>query len=218
MYKRQVAYRYLNDEEEQSISYEQLLIKSKRIATYLQKQGYYGKRALIMYPSGLEYITAFLGCLYAGVIAIPVYPPTLSRNMDRIRSILIDASTNIILTTSQLYAKVVKHFNEETTSMDIKWVCIDEIVLPQPDQWTQPKANGDSIAFLQYTSGSTSAPKGVMISHRNILYNEEMIKQAFNNDENTIVLGWLPLYHDMGLIGNILQPLFLGGTSILMSP
>jgi acyl-CoA synthetase (AMP-forming)/AMP-acid ligase II len=215
-----IAFRYLIGERdgEETISYEQLVINAKRIATYLQNAGFSGKQALIMYPSGLEYVTTFLGCLYAGVIAVPVYPPTLSRNMDRIRSILLDASTNIILTTSQLYSKIVKHFSEETASLDIKWICIDELILPQADQWTQPDVNGESIAFLQYTSGSTSTPKGVMVSHNNILYNEEMIKMAFNNNENTIVLGWLPLYHDMGLIGNVLQPLFLGGTSILMSP
>ncbi|CAM4396311.1 hypothetical protein BAMA_03625 [Bacillus manliponensis] len=214
-----VAFNYLiGDEDEISISFEQLVMDSKRIAAYLQNEGLSGKQALIMYPPGLEYIKAFLGCLYAGVIAVPVYPPTLSRNMDRIRSILIDASTNIIFTTSQLHSKIAKHFSEEISAMDIKWICIDESLLPQADQWTQPDINGESIAFLQYTSGSTSAPKGVMVSHQNILYNEKMIQKAFNNDENTIVFGWLPLYHDMGLIGNVLQPLFLGGTSILMSP
>ncbi|MGM7723802.1 fatty acyl-AMP ligase [Metabacillus sp. Hm71] len=214
-----IAFKYLiGEEDEISLSYKQLVVDSKRIAAYLQKEGFSGKQALIMYPPGLEYVKAFLGCLYAGVIAVPVYPPTLSRNMDRIRSILVDASTNIIFTTSQLHSKIVKHFSEETASMDIKWICIDELILPQADQWKQPNVNGESIAFLQYTSGSTSQPKGVMVTHQNILYNEEMIKKAFDNNENTIVLGWLPLYHDMGLIGNVLQPLFLGGTSILMSP
>lgn len=214
------AFKYLvnGEDEEVSISYDPFISEVKRIAAYLQGEGYTGKQALIMYPSGIEYITTFLGCLYAGVVAVPVYPPTLSRNLDRIKSIMLDASTNIILTTSQLYSKIVKHFSEETSSMSIKWICIDELMLPQADQWTEPLVNRDSIAFLQYTSGSTSTPKGVIVSHHNILYNEEMIKTAFHNHNQSIVLGWLPLYHDMGLIGNVLQPLYLGATGILMSP
>lgn len=215
-----LAFNYLTDgeDDEISISYEQLDSNSKRIAAYLQNEGLCGKRALIMYPSGINYITAFFGCLYAGVVAVPVYPPTLSRNMDRVKSIMFDASTDIILTTSQIYFKIEKHMHEEISSMNVKWICIDELVLPSAELWQKPSINGDTIAFLQYTSGSTSAPKGVMVSHQNILYNEEMIKKGFQNNEQTVVMGWLPLYHDMGLIGNVLQPLYLGATGILMSP
>lgn len=215
-----IAFNYLVEGEgsEVTISYEQLISESKRIAAYLQNDGFTGKQALIMYPFGLEYIKLFLGCLFAGVIPVPVYPPTLSRNLNRIRSIMRDASTDIIITTSHLYSKVLKNFSEETFVLEIEWICIDELVLPKEEQWTRPIINGDSVAFLQYTSGSTSNPKGVMVSHNNILYNLKMIKKAFNGNEETLVFGWLPLYHDMGLIGNVLQPLYLGATSILMSP
>lgn len=219
-YPNKVAFKYLINGEDDviSISYGQLVSESKRIATYLYNEGFTGKRALIMYHSSIDYIKVFLGCLYAGVIAVPVYPPSLSRNMDRVRSIMADANTNLVLTTSQLYSRIAKQFNKETSGFDIKWVCIDKLDPPLSEEWKHPNITGDSIAFLQYTSGSTSAPKGVMISHNNILHNQEMIKNAFQTNEHTVAVGWLPLYHDMGLIGNVLQPLYLGATSILMSP
>lgn len=215
-----VAFTFLEDGEDKEVNltYEELNSTNKRIAAYLQSQNLIGKRILIMYPFGLEYIKVFLGCLYAGCIPVPVYPPSLSRNLLRLKSIMKDAETSIILTNSNLLSKIDRRFSDEVIDMDIQWICIDNVHLPESNLWRRPQITGDSIAFLQYTSGSTGNPKGVKISHNNILYNELIMKNTCNHGEDTIMLGWLPLYHDMGLIGNVLHSLYLGATCILLSP
>ncbi|MEH7474842.1 fatty acyl-AMP ligase, partial [Priestia megaterium] len=134
------------------------------------------------------------------------------------KAIMDDAATNIILTTTQLHSKISFHFSDELSNMNLKWIPIDDISHDYQDQWSQPKVDKESLAFLQYTSGSTSSPKGVMVTHGNILHNEAMIKAACQHNEDTVMLGWLPMYHDMGLIGNILQPLYLGAKCVFMSP
>lgn len=212
------TYIYNDNQDEINITYQELHTCAKQIAAYLQKSGLEGQRALLMYPPGIEYIKAFLGCIYANVVPVPVYPPGLSRNMLRLKSIMDDADTNIILTTTQLHSKISFHFSDELSNMNLKWIPIDDIPNLHQYQWSQPKVDKESLAFLQYTSGSTSSPKGVMVTHGNILHNEAMIQAACQHNEDTVMLGWLPMYHDMGLIGNILQPLFLGAKCVFMSP
>ncbi|MEC1158936.1 fatty acyl-AMP ligase [Cytobacillus horneckiae] len=210
------AFTYLsNGVFHESTTYIQLVSEAKQIASYMQQQKLMGKRALIMFPSSISYIKTFLACLYAKVIAIPVYPPTLSKNLNRITSIMNHSSADVIFTTSKLQSYVSK-INLEMT--DAKCISLDKIDLPPIDSYIQLDINGDEIAFLQYTSGSTSSPKGVMVTHNNIITNEEMIRHAFGNNQDTKILGWLPLYHDMGLIGNVLQPLYLGTSCVLMDP
>lgn len=209
---------YNDNQNEINITYQELHTSAQQIAAYLQYLGLEGQRALLMYPSGIDYIKAFLGCIYANVIPVPVYPPGLSRNMLRLKSIMEDANTNMILTTSYLQSKINFHFSDELSSMDLKWISIDDISDIADLEWSQPNIEKDSVAFLQYTSGSTSSPKGVMVTHSNILHNESMIKLACQHNEETVMLGWLPMYHDMGLIGNILQPLYLGARCVFMSP
>lgn len=211
------AFTYLsNGILHESVTYSELVSEAKQLASLMQQQQLTGKRALIMFPSSISYIKTFLACLFAKVTAIPVYPPTLSKNLNRITSIMQHSSADVILTTSKLQNHVSK-FNIEMPR-NTKWICVDTIEFPPVNTYIQPDIHGDTMAFLQYTSGSTSAPKGVMITHNNILYNEEMIRNAFGNSRDSKILGWLPLYHDMGLIGNVLQPLYLGASSVLMDP
>ncbi|MDD1515224.1 fatty acyl-AMP ligase [Priestia megaterium] len=220
IHPEKVVYTFLSNDnqDETNITYQELHMYAKQIAAYLQHLGLEGQRALLMYPSGIDYVKAFLGCIYANVIPVPVYPPGLSRNMERLKAIMDDSATNIILTTTQLHSKISFHFSDELSNMNLKWIPIDDISHDYRDQWSQPKVDKESLAFLQYTSGSTSSPKGVMVTHGNILHNEAMIKAACQHNEDTVMLGWLPMYHDMGLIGNILQPLYLGAKCIFMSP
>ncbi|MCJ7989383.1 fatty acyl-AMP ligase [Priestia sp. OVS21] len=220
VHPEKVVYTFLynDNKDEINITYQELHTCAKQIAGYLQHLGLEGQRALLMYPSGIDYIKAFLGCIYANVIPVPVYPPGLSRNMLRLKAIMDDAATNIILTTTHLHSKISFHFSDELSSMNLKWIPIDDISHDYQDDWSQPKVDKESLAFLQYTSGSTSSPKGVMVTHGNILHNEAMIKTACQHNEDTVMLGWLPMYHDMGLIGNILQPLYLGAKCVFMSP
>ncbi|MBZ5482863.1 fatty acyl-AMP ligase [Priestia megaterium] len=220
IHPEKVVYTFLSNDnqDETNITYQELHMYAQQIAAYLQHLGLEGQRALLMYPSGIDYVKAFLGCIYANVTPVPVYPPGLSRNMERLKAIMDDSATNIILTTTQLHSKISFHFSDELSNMNLKWIPIDDISHDHRDQWSQPKVDKESLAFLQYTSGSTSSPKGVMVTHGNILHNEAMIKAACQHNEDTVMLGWLPMYHDMGLIGNILQPLYLGAKCVFMSP
>ncbi len=215
-----LAYLFLKDGESESdeLTYGQLYKQAQQIAVHLQSLKFNYPRALLLYNSGLEFISAFFGCLCAGVIAIPVYFSTRRRKIDIIQNILCDAQTKLILTTESLLVDLQKLFEQMEELTNVEWVTTDNLENSLSSAWQKPSISGDSLAFYQYTSGSTNMPKGVMVSHANILHNEKIIQQAFNQDEKTIVLGWLPHYHDMGLIGNILQPFYIGRPCILMSP
>jgi acyl-CoA synthetase (AMP-forming)/AMP-acid ligase II/acyl carrier protein len=215
-----LAYTHLLDGEKQEArsSYAELDRRARAIAAWLQDFRARENRVLLLYPPGLEYIAAFFGCLYAGAIAVPAYPPRLNRTLDRLQTIVTDAQARIALTTTSILSGLEPYLEEAQGLKGLHWLTTNNIVDELAGEWQPPDINGDTIAFLQYTSGSTSEPRGVMISHSNLLHNEAMIQQAFQQTEQSIIAGWLPLYHDMGLIGNVLQPLYLGAHCILMSP
>jgi len=205
------AYVFLGDGEEESnrITYGELAKRASAIASALV--GARGDRALLLYPPGLEFVEAFLGCLHAGVIAVPFTPPRPRQPLDPWYAILRDSRARLVLTTgSQLDAL---HARLEDASR-LEWLATDRVRSESP----APALHGHGVAFLQYTSGSTGAPKGVVVSHENLLANERMIAESFGHDEDTVVAGWLPFFHDMGLIGNLLQPLYVGGSAVLMPP
>jgi glutamate-1-semialdehyde-2,1-aminomutase len=204
--------------EETSITYRELDLQARAIATRLQDLGASGDRALLIYPPGLEFIAAFFGCLYAGVVAVPAYPPRRNQSLSRLQSIVADAEATIALTTKTVLSNVERQFTQSPTLQALHWLATDNIASDLAQAWLQPAISSDTLAFLQYTSGSTGTPKGVMVSHGNLLYNEQMLQTAFEHTEKTIYVSWLPLFHDMGLIGNILQSLYLGRPCILMSP
>jgi len=216
------AYTFLVDGEAEKIdlTYGELDRQSRAIGASLQLAGATGERVLLLVPHGLEFITAFLGCLYAGAIAVPAYPPRLNRSQLRLQKIIDDAQAAVALTTRAVLARVERVFRDSPYAnvMNMKWIATDELTDGLEEKWREPEINGDSLAMIQYTSGSTSAPKGVMVSHSNLLSNQRMIQTAFHQTKESIIVGWLPLYHDMGLIGNVLQPLFLGASCVLMAP
>ena len=214
-----IAYIFLVDGEKQveSLTYSELSLRVKTIAGFLQKNKDEGVRALLLYPSGLDFIVSFLACLYSKIVPIPAYPPRANKNASRLLSIIKDSEPSLILTTESLVSRIEKSFVKNASS-SLDWITTDKISKEQSSTWIKPCINGKALAFLQYTSGSTGRAKGVKVSHRNILHNERIIKEAFGHDSNTVLVGWLPFFHDMGLIGNILQPLYLGIKSILMSP
>ena len=217
----QVAYRFLGDGEfeSDSITYGELDRKARAIAVYLQHyKAQKGDRALLLYPSGLEFIAAFMGCLYAGVIAVPTSIPRRREKASRLKAIVDNCQPKFILSTSAYAANLKPKISSLVQTKKIIWVESDSTWLGFAAKWKRPNIDGDAIAFLQYTSGSTGTPKGVIISHRNIIYNERMIEAAFAHSKNAVIVGWLPLYHDMGLVGNVLQPLFLARPCILMPP
>jgi acyl-CoA synthetase (AMP-forming)/AMP-acid ligase II len=211
---------FLKDGETESaeLTYFQLDRQARVIAAHLQSLNLAGERALLLYPSGLEFISAFLGCLYAGVIAVPAYPPRPNRSFQRIQSIIQDAQAIAILTTSTLYPSLASKLAPRLPPQFQHWIATDTLTFDLASQWQKVSIQPETIALLQYTSGSTNTPKGIMVSHGNLIHNQQQIQQIFGHDHQSIVVGWLPLFHDMGLIGNVLQPLYLGSQAILMSP
>ena len=213
-------YTFLADgeREEERLTAAELDRKARAIGAALEGAGLAGQRALLLYPPGLEFVAAFLGCLYGGVAAVPAYPPRSNRNLPRLLAIARDARPAIALTTGELAAKLSGLAVAVPELAAVRLLSTDGLDLAAAEGWRDPGSGRDTLAFLQYTSGSTAAPKGVEITHGNLLHNEEMIRQAFGQSERSVIVGWLPLYHDMGLIGNVLQPLFLGAPCVLMSP
>ena len=211
------AYIFLQNGETESgsLTYRELDRKARAIAVRLQS--WQGERALLLYPSGLEFITAFFGCLYAGVIAVPVYPPRRNQKLSRLLSIANDAQAKVALTTTFILSSIEKRWSEDVELAQLKLVATDTIKT-NLKEFVPKSLVPESLAFLQYTSGSTGTPKGVMVTHGNIIHNQQLIHQAFGHTEKSIGIGWLPLFHDMGLIGHVLQPIYVGFPSILMPP
>ncbi|MCH8839996.1 MAG: fatty acyl-AMP ligase, partial [Planctomycetes bacterium] len=215
-----IGLRFLVDAERDVIewTYADLDRKARAIAAALQLMDLEGERALLLYPSGLDFVAAFFGCLYAGVTAVPAYPPRRNRNMARIDSIANDAQAKIALTTFEVLERVQRMIGDTPSLQQIRWRATDQWEETLADQWRRPDVHGDTLAFLQYTSGSTGTPKGVMLSHANLMHNSAMIAYAFEHTRSGSGCFWLPLYHDMGLIGGILQPLYMGKPNTLFSP
>jgi acyl-CoA synthetase (AMP-forming)/AMP-acid ligase II/acyl carrier protein len=214
------AYVFLADglREEARLSYGELDGRARAIAVALQSRVESGGRVLLLLPPGLDYVVAFFGCLYAGAVAVPAYPPRSNRSLLRAESIVADAEATLALTTDAILSRIRPLVAQSQNLRTLNWLAVEEALRADEGDWQEPAVAGDSLAFLQYTSGSTSNPRGVMVSHRNLLHNEEFIRSAFAQSEQSVIVGWLPLYHDMGLIGNVLQPLYLGASCILMSP
>ena len=215
-----LAYLYLVDgeREESRLTYAELDQRARAIGAELQLLGLSGERVLLLYPSGLDFVAGFFGCLYAGAVAVPVCLPRPNRSLTRIQAIVADARVTASLTTASTYQRL-KTLIAETSGLDsLKWLLTDRLGSQAASKWREPHITGNAQAFLQYTSGSTAEPKGVMVSHEDLLHNERMIREAFEHTEDSTVVGWLPLYHDMGLVGNVLQPLYVGAPCILMAP
>lgn len=212
-----IAFTFLQDGElaAERWTYGDLDHHSRTIAAHLQALGLSGERALLLYPAGLDYLAAFLGCLYAGVVAVPAYPPQNARKTPRILSIAQDANPKIALTNQAMLPKLQQLMGQETIE---QWLATDSLDQTLSQQWQPANINRETLAFLQYTSGSTGRPKGVMLSHGNLLHNAQETYRMMGHSPASCFVSWLPLYHDMGLIGGILQPLYGGFPCVLMSP
>lgn len=223
-----IAFRFLEkpggegeEDEYSEIHYGELDEKARAVAAKLVSLGFAGQRALMMYPPGLEFIAAFFGCHYAGITPVPAYPPRRNRNMGRINAISMDAQAAVCLTVDEVLDRANKDENDGFSSSlhRIPWVATENVPLEFASDWVSPEVDPSFLGLIQYTSGSTGAPKGVMLSHRNLLENCRMITDSFlMNRDICSGCHWLPLYHDMGLIGGILHPIYFGCNVTLMSP
>ncbi len=217
---KDIAYGILVDGEKErfDLTYEELDRQARAIGAWLESQGLVGERALLLYPAGAEFIAAFFGCLYAGVVAVPVYPPRRNRSLNRIQAIADDAGAKVALTTDVVLNRVEGLIDETPNLKDLTWLATCRVPESMEQQWELPEVNGDTLAFLQYTSGSTGTPKGVMLNHASLVHNSALIAHAYEHTRSGSGVFWLPSYHDMGLIGGILQPMYIGCPNILMSP
>lgn len=218
--KRAFTYLRDGDGDAAEISYGELDCQARSVAALLQQRARPGDRALLLYPSGQEFIAAFLGCLYAGVIAVPAYPPNprLERTLTRLRAITADAMPGVILATERVAAGASGLADSDALFSGIPWLATDALPAGAEGDWREPAPDGDTLAFLQYTSGSTTTPKGVMVSNGNLMHNEALIQRAMALTAESVGVSWLPMFHDMGLIGAVLQPLYTGFRCVLMPP
>ncbi|MBC7267333.1 MAG: fatty acyl-AMP ligase [Streptomyces sp.] len=220
------AFVYLHEDgplmRPEEISYAELDRRARAVAVRL-RHGSLGDPArpvLLLYPPTLDFVTAFLGCFYAGRTAIPApLPDEPGERLARVSGILRDAGVGAVLTLPE-FRQPIGAWLTAAGVQDV--ACLStgaaDLAETDPGLWHPPAVRDDDVAFLQYSSGSTSEPKGVMVTHANLAANEEAIRTALRTPEGVVAGSWLPLYHDMGLIGMTLQPLWVGGTSVQMSP
>ncbi|MGZ3458824.1 MAG: AMP-binding protein, partial [Archangium sp.] len=204
-----------------TMTYGELDRWARRIGAALEEACPRGARVVLLYPPGLQYIAGFFGCLYSQRIAVPAYPPDplrLGRTLPRLRAIIEDARATVVLTTSFIASFAEMLFEQAPELKELRWVATDTLPEEQGLDWQPLHGEHETLAFLQYTSGSTGTPKGVMLSHGNLLHNLGLITHAFETHRDSVGVIWLPPYHDMGLIGGILQPLYVGFPVALMSP
>lgn len=216
------AYAFLADGETvtSALTYQDLDQQAQAVAVQLLNQCAPRDRVLLAYPPGLDFIVAFFGCLYAGIIAVPTQLPRRDRASDRWESMVASSQAKQILTTTEILA-ASSPSNTTTSSTEepgVCWMATDQVPPVDEIPFTLPDLSGNTIALLQYTSGSTSDPKGVIITHQNLMHNAAIIQEGFQLNSDDTALSWLPTYHDMGLIGGIIQPIYLGLTMILMPP
>ena len=217
------AYTFLADGENEHtmLTYEQLDRRARIVAAELTNRGVRpGDRAILLYPPGLDFVTAFFGAIYAGVIAVPCYPPhrlQLARSLPRLTAIISNADPSVVLCTADV-ADLATGFADVPKLHALPWISTDTLGDDAINTWKEPDVDASTVAFLQYTSGSTAAPRGVMVTHGNLLHNLAAINHVEENDSDSVSLSWLPVIHDMGLIEGVLEPAYAGYPSYLMSP
>ena len=207
-----------DDAEPEAITYRELDARARAIGASLQQLASPGDRALLLFPPGLEFVAAFFGCLYAGLIAVPIPIFRSEHNISKIEAIARDSQATVALMSASLLSGSKDRLLQGSVLADLRCLAIEDVGAGTEGSWQKPSVNSDTLALLQYTSGSTGNPKGVMIGHGNLLHNSAQIKLSFEHTSQSKGVIWLPPYHDMGLIGGVLQPLYCGFPVVLMSP
>lgn len=204
-----------------SISFAALDARARSLASRLQRQDVAGARAILLFDACTELVEAFFGCAYAGVIAVPMPAPSsgvLNRYLLRIKDVIVDCGARFVLTTAATREQLFRITADIEGFAGIAWIAVDE-VNDAPEAWRRPLIHGEDLIYLQYTSGSTSSPKGVMITHRNMMSVIGYNGLATGCRERGLsTLCWMPFFHDFGLIDGIMVPLAHGMSVYLMSP
>ena len=217
------GYTYLIDGEQQEVflSHAELDRQARSTAKVLCGRGLCHQRVILLFPPGLEFISALFGCFYAGAVAVPLAPPNPKRMQDELRRMAVltrDSGARAVLTTQLLYRIFQSLSDVDPAFTALEFIVMEDAIVESAQSWEPPRITSEQLAFLQYTSGSTGVPKGVRVTHENLLANSAFLSSACELDETTTGVSWLPMFHDFGLIGFVLQPVFVGCSCILLSP
>ena len=217
-HKRVFLFLEKGEHELASLTFAELDRKARTIGNRLAVLGAGGKRVLLPHPPGLDFVASFFGCLYAGAVAVPGCSSLLSTRLhDRLRSIVNDAGADFILASSTRSLTALRESDEKWISQ-LHLLATDEISETDGAETSLAHCGPEDVAYIQYTSGSTSAPKGVVISHSNVMSNQRMLQAAFSTGEDSVVVSWLPHFHDMGLVGVLQHAIYAGMFVVLMAP
>jgi acyl-CoA synthetase (AMP-forming)/AMP-acid ligase II/alkylation response protein AidB-like acyl-CoA dehydrogenase len=213
-----VAYTCLRDGEAESgtLTFGALRQRALAVAARLSALGVSGHRAILLYPQGPEFLVAFFGCLYAGVVTIPASLPSRKKGLESLRRIAADSGATWILSTRESIGEVAGDISADPALGSVSCLYPEEADAPGVD-WRPPPIDPGSLALLQYTSGSTGLPRGVAVTHTNLVENHRQMEESFDHDESTVIVSWLPMFHDMGL-GALLMTVWSGAHCVLMSP
>lgn len=216
----QRCFTYLEDGEVEAahLDFDELDRRARAFAVKLLEYARAEDCALLLFPPGLEFIIAFIGCLYANIIAIPAPPTRPNQSAQLLAAIMDDADVALVISTDQLLPKLRDRLEPHSHKNATRFLAFEDLEQDLSAAWQPAEQTFETIAFLQYTSGSTGSPKGVMVSHGNILSNSKYIQTAFELSPSSVAVTWLPSFHDMGLIDGIIQPLFTGFHTCLMAP
>jgi acyl transferase domain-containing protein/acyl-CoA synthetase (AMP-forming)/AMP-acid ligase II/acyl carrier protein len=214
------AFIFLEEGEREggSFTYKELDLRARSIAAKLQSLNLKGERALLIYESGLEYLDSFFGCLYAGVISVPLHLPGKNKSLSRISAIAKDSDAKVILSTREISGELKNEFVKDEVLKNLQWIETELIKNTESENFKEAGITSDTLAYLQYTSGSTGIPKGVMVNHENLLTNLEIIDKSHPHNDKSVMVTWLPIHHDMGLIYGILLPYYCGYPCYFMTP
>lgn len=214
VYGDKVAFSFSPDggAEQSRITYRELDARARAVAADLQQRGAAGRRVLLACEPGLDNAVGYFGCVYAGAIAAP-----MNETLSRLKQIATDIQADFALATAEMQDRVRAPIDALTTDRPLQWCTLDQ---PAADAagWVAPDIDPDDIALIQYTSGSTKSPKGVLVSHANLLHNMEVVRRRWNGHDADVAVWWLPQHHDMGLIGGILEMVYTGVTTYMMAP
>ena len=216
----ELAYTFIkgDEAEEPGITYRQLDQRARAIAVRLQAMMSPGERALVVYRAGLDSIAAFFGCLYAGVVAVPICPPWHERSEARFEAIATNAQASVLLTSAELLSGREGWLTETSETRNLSWLATNDLDTETASNWQMPDIHGDTLAFLRYTASFTDTPKGIMLSHGNLLHNLAYMASLWPSEPKSAMVSWLPIFHGMGLAFGMLQPLYQGFPCYLMSP